>query len=143
MRVREVYIILHRDIDGHWTSLYDQLSVSDSYILFTSLSITRYINININIYTYTYPSQNDRPNKDRRRHNVSIFSFPIDFCNPPSLEIPPKEYILTNTAQKKSKNPTGATGALTGKDSAVGGLTGGRKPGPVNNRSDDDENSVS
>ncbi|KAL9532654.1 hypothetical protein SMMN14_03134 [Sphaerulina musiva] len=47
----------------------------------------------------------------------------------------------TKTAEDTTKNPTGATGALTGKDSAVGGLTGGRKPGPANNRSDDDENS--
>lgn len=36
-----------------------------------------------------------------------------------------------------SKNPTGAAGALTGNDSAVGGLTGGRKPGPAH-RGDDE-----
>ncbi|EMF14833.1 uncharacterized protein SEPMUDRAFT_148416 [Sphaerulina musiva SO2202] len=45
----------------------------------------------------------------------------------------------TKTAEDTTKNPTGAAGALTGKDSAVGGLTGGRKPGPANNRSDDDD----
>lgn len=31
-----------------------------------------------------------------------------------------------------SDNPTGAAGALAGKDSALGGLGGGRKPGPGN-----------
>ena len=40
-----------------------------------------------------------------------------------------------------SDNPTGAAGALTGKDSALGGLGGGRKPGPGNRG--DNEGAVS
>lgn len=140
-----IYHTFRRDIDWHWTSLYDQLSVSDSYltILFTSLSITRYIHINIhihiNIYTYTHPTKwqtQQRPQKTQRKylffsHRLLKLFFPRN---------PPKRVHINRN--KKSKNPTGAPGALTGKDSAVGGLTGGRKPGPANNRSDDDENTV-
>ncbi|KAM3425105.1 hypothetical protein BST61_g7070 [Cercospora zeina] len=38
----------------------------------------------------------------------------------------------TKTATDTLENPTNAAGALTGKDSALGGLGGGRKPGPAN-----------
>ncbi|GIZ42186.1 hypothetical protein CKM354_000546400 [Cercospora kikuchii] len=47
----------------------------------------------------------------------------------------------TKTATDTLDNPTGAAGALTGKDSALGGLGGGRKPGPGNRG--DNEGAVS